>query len=238
MSELHEPSTIKPKDPPPAVEIPDPEEAQSPALFRVCSFFLRIYFRLWNRCSIHGVENIPREGGVMLVSNHQSHIDPPLIGSFFRNRLVNFMAKSELWNFKPLAILISLLGAYPIQRGAADRKAIQTTARLLEKGHVVLVFPEGTRTLDGSLGEVKPGAAMLMNQARDVAIVPTLVEGSFECMGGKKIFPRPSKINVYYGESFRITDLPNLPTVKKQLYQALSEEIMKRIAGAKETTSR
>jgi 1-acyl-sn-glycerol-3-phosphate acyltransferase len=194
--------------------------------------FLLIYSKIWHRMEVRGRHRIPREGPLLVLSNHASYLDPPLVASCLQPRKMTFMAKSDLWKNPLMGWFITSLGAFPIKRGAGDRAALSASVRLLREGHSIIVFPEGTRTTDGSLQEAKTGVSMLIAQVPDAWVLPVRIDGSFESMGGSKHFPRPAKIRITFAEPFRLSDLKGLPTVKKQLYHALGAEIMSRIAQA------
>ncbi|CAN5290787.1 hypothetical protein BH09SUM1_BH09SUM1_23940 [soil metagenome] len=189
----------------------------------------KVYFRT----SFHGAENIPSTGPVLLACNHASNLDPEMVAALCRRRIA-FLAKSELFENRVFGGFIGLLGAFPIRRGTGggDRAAIRSSIMLLRTGNALLMFPEGERTLTGVPGVAKTGVSMLLARAPDAVIVPIRVDGSYEAFPPGKKFPRPRKIRVTAGQGFRVADLKNLPTVKKQLYQRVGEEIMKRIACA------
>ena len=138
---------------------------------------IRFLFRLRAR----GIENVPRLGGCVLAANHVSNLDPwPLGLPLFPHRFLRFMAKSELYWF-PLGQLISLGGAFPVRRGEQDTEAIETAARLCREGHVVVMFPEGTRRKKGlrKKWEARPhtGAARIALEA-EVPLVPAAISGT------------------------------------------------------------
>lgn len=186
---------------------------------------------LYNRLSVIGRKNIPKTGPVLIVSNHASVMDPPLIG-FVCTRRVSYLAKADLFRNALFGGFIRALGAFGIKRGASDRAALRLCGEMLRAGKVLLMFPEGTRTRTGQLGPPQPGAAMILSQAPETQILPVRIEGTFEAWGPSKRFPRPAKVRVFIGKPFTLSDIKDLPEVKKQLYHALSEEIMNRISSA------
>lgn len=189
----------------------------------VSLFYFRIRIRGWRR--------IPMEGPVLLVSNHSSHLDPPLISTVCRRR-VAYLAKSELFRSPLFGAAIGGLGAFPIKRGGGDRAALRTSVDLLRKNIPLLMFPEGNRTTTGEIGEAKTGVAMLINQVPEVTIVPIRIDGSYKAWPPGRKFPQPTRITVTVGEPFKLSDLKDLPTVKKQLYHEIGREIMQRIMRA------
>ncbi len=143
-----------------------------------------------------GVQNVPREGPVLLVSNHQSVMDPPLASLAF-DRECHFMARESLFHHEGFARLIGSLNAFPVRRNSADMRAIKETLRRLKRGRMVLVFPEGTRTLDGRIGELQPGVAAIAKQAK-VTVVPTLIEGAQVAWPREAKLPRLARIVIRY----------------------------------------
>jgi 1-acyl-sn-glycerol-3-phosphate acyltransferase len=134
---------------------------------------------------IYGLENIPSEGGFIFASNHESMLDPPLIGAAATTRYARYMAKHTL--FKPgLGWLISSLGAFPIKRGTVDRDADRTFARLISEGDAIVVFPEGTRTKNGKLQEPKAGIGKFVYQTR-APVIPVYVRTFPIWPYGKKV---------------------------------------------------
>jgi len=125
---------------------------------------------LLGRWRVTGRENIPKTGGVILAPNHVSYADPPVVGAAVSRR-VRFMAKSELFRIPALGTIIRNVGAFPVKQATADRSALRKAIELLETGEVVCIFPEGTRSLGGTLLKAELGIAMIAVKAK-VPIVP------------------------------------------------------------------
>ena len=143
-----------------------------------------------------GRENIPAAGGVLLVSNHLSHLDVFVLGILVP-RPLNYVARSTL--FLPvLGAFIRSVGGFPIQREGMGASGLKETLRRLRNGGIVVLFPEGTRSASGALGEMKAGIAVLALRAR-VPIVPAAVAGTFEAWPRWRPFPWPYPIRVHYG---------------------------------------
>lgn len=149
------------------------------------------------RFRAHGLHNVPAGGGVILACNHQSFLDP-VIASCALPRSVTFMARDTLFKVLPFRLLIESLNAFPVQRGTADLGAMKTSLRRLKEGWPLLVFPEGTRTKDGSIGAIRGGIGLLASRAR-VPVVPTCIVGAFEAWPRSSPLPHPSPIEVRYG---------------------------------------
>ncbi len=129
----------------------------------VCRFVLRLLFKV----EIRGKEHIPSEGGVLLCSNHISNFDPPLLGAFI-HRQVRYMAKKELFDKKGIGKLLKGLGAFPVKRGGSDRESLRTALRILKEGDMVGLFPEGTRSKTGEIGNGLAGAGFFCRKKRCV----------------------------------------------------------------------
>ena len=157
----------------------------------ICVAGSRIFFRLrtW------GLENVPLEGGVILASNHQCYLDPPL-GACLIRRQCRFLARSSLFRFGPFAWLIRNVGAVPLERGESDAAGLRRAVELLKGGALLMLFPEGTRTRDGALGEVQAGAAVIALRA-GVPVVPTFIHGAFDAWPRTRKLPRPRRVGVF-----------------------------------------
>ena len=140
---------------------------------------------------------LPPRGGLVVLSTHQSHLDPLLVGLALDRRMSS-LARSSLYRFGPLGAAIRALDAVPIDRNASMVQALKAVIARLEKGAAVLIFPEGTRTTDGRMGEVKAGFALMARKA-GVPIVPVAIVGAFECWPRSRLLPRPGRIRLEFG---------------------------------------
>src|SRR5690606_4986901 len=121
----------------------------------------------------------PQTGGVLIVSNHASHIDPTSIAANL-NRQVHFLAKEELF-VGLFGKFLRMVNAHPLRRSGIDRYALRLCEAILRQGHVLMVFPEGERTVTGELLPARPGTALISEQS-DVPLFPAYIDGSFEAM--------------------------------------------------------
>jgi 1-acyl-sn-glycerol-3-phosphate acyltransferase len=126
-----------------------------------------------------GKKNIPAEGGVLVVSNHQSHLDPPLVGMGIV-RHMNYLARLSLFKFGPFGNLIKSLNAIPIDRDGIGLSGIKESLKRLKRGEMVLIFPEGTRSPDGEIKPFRPGFTSLATRSH-AAILPVAIDGAFKC---------------------------------------------------------
>ena len=145
-------------------------------------------FRFLFRGSTQGLEHVPREGPLVVASNHGSHLDPPLLGHAL-GRPVAFMAKAELFAIPLLGAVIRACGAYPVRRGASDREAIRTATAKLEQGWATGVFLDGTRQANGRVNNPLPGAALLAARS-GAPLLPVAIVNSHRALGSGRIWPR------------------------------------------------
>ncbi len=185
-------------------------------VYRLCSISSWIYCKLWHRLEVRGLEHIPKTGGILIASNHQSHVDILIYGGIVP-RHVSFVARDTLANQRWLAYVMRQCGAVLIQRGASDRKALRAMADHLEAGDVVAIFPEGTRTDDGSLREFK-GGALLVARLAQVPIVPAGISGANLAFPRGAALPRPRKIRLAFGPPIDSA----LPDAQERLVAAVS----------------
>lgn len=146
--------------------------------------FCRTFYR-FEAIGTENLVNIPEHKGVLLCANHVSLMDPPAIGSASPREL-SFMAKAELFKVPLFNWLISNLNAFPIKRGASDRASIKTALKILNDGKTLIMFPEGTRSKTGELGEGKPGAGFLALKT-DAVIIPVAVIGHYKFFRKTKV---------------------------------------------------
>ncbi len=127
---------------------------------------LSIFFHIKYKINVINKENIPHlKGGYIIAANHQSYVDPPLIAAVIRAKF-SFMAKDELFHKNPFfTFIIKACGAFPVVRGAGDDAPIRTAEEKLAEGRVFVIFPEGTRSKDGTIGRVKSGIAVIAGQS-------------------------------------------------------------------------
>jgi 1-acyl-sn-glycerol-3-phosphate acyltransferase len=153
-----------------------------------------------------GKTNVPPTGPVMLVSNHQSHLDPVLIGVACTRQL-RFLARETLFR-GPFGWLIRSLGSVPIDRDRSVVSAIKAMLKLLREGEAVLVFPEGSRSWDGQLQPMLGGFLALARRS-EATIVPVTIDGAFAAMPRGTLVPRPMPIRLTFGEAISPAEISN-----------------------------
>jgi 1-acyl-sn-glycerol-3-phosphate acyltransferase len=154
-----------------------------------------------------GRENLPRRGGVLLVSNHLSFLDVFVLGMPLP-RPLNYVARSTLF-IPGLGFLMRSVGGFPIQREGMGASGMKETLRRLRNGGIVTLFPEGTRSRDGELGPLKPGIAALAARV-GVPVVPAAIAGTFESWPRSRLLPVPHPIRIHYGPPIQPDDLHSL----------------------------
>ena len=158
-------------------------------------FYRAFYWLLMGACTVAyrlrmlHTDRLPRSGGVLVVANHQSLLDPPMIGLGFRHRNMAAMARSGLFKIPVLGWWLRAVGCICLKENESDTAAMRRAISELKKGRLVLIFPEGARTLDGQIHEFKRGAWLLMSRA-GCDVVPAAIEGAFDAWPRTKPLPR------------------------------------------------
>ena len=185
-------------------------------------------FRTLFGLKIVGRENLITEGPVLVASNHQSFLDPPLIGNLYETEMV-FLARKTLFVgfFK---WLYPQWNAIPVDQDRPDMSSLKTIIRRLKEGHRVLVFPEGARTLDGEIGEAAPGIGLIAAKSGAV-IQPVRISGAREALPRGSARIRFARITVSVGPAIRLTAEDLQATPGKEGYERITEKIMRAIAA-------
>jgi 1-acyl-sn-glycerol-3-phosphate acyltransferase len=179
---------------------------QRSLLWKTLQAGLRIGTTLLFDLKVYGTHHVPRTGGVLLLANHQSYLDPMLIGVRLK-RPISYMAKSELFEGNRFfAWLIRSLHAFPVKQGRGDVGAIKGSILRLHQGHMLNIFPEGSRTGDGELGPIQPGVALVVRRA-DVPVVPVVIDGSFQALPRSRKLFRSHPIRLMYGPPLNVAGL-------------------------------
>jgi 1-acyl-sn-glycerol-3-phosphate acyltransferase len=202
-------------------------------LYEILKLLLVFLMRAWFGLRVRGAEHIPSSGPTLIVSNHQSILDPPVIGGAAR-RQIYFLAKAELFRIPLFGWLFRALHARPVRREGSDPRALRSAALLLEEGKALLVFPEGTRSLDGRLGKGKPGVGMLAVTS-GAPVVPAYVSGTLEALPKGAAWPRRSQVSVSFGPALHFK--APISVGRKERYREAVEEIMRGIAQLKEQSA-
>jgi 1-acyl-sn-glycerol-3-phosphate acyltransferase len=194
---------------------------------------VRALFKIAFGLKIIGSEKVPEDGPLILASNHRSYFDPPLLGISV-NREIHFLAKSELFSFRPFGKLITYLNAHPVRRGKKDTRAVDGMVELLKKNEAVAIFPEGSRQKEGkNLGKAKSGVARLA-QATHAPILTVYIRGSRKKWRG---FLRVDPVSVYFGKMIS-PDVYGEYGKDPKGYRALATYVLSEIEGLMEMVER
>jgi 1-acyl-sn-glycerol-3-phosphate acyltransferase len=168
--------------------------------FWLARWMCRVFCMLLFRWRWYGIENIPRKGPFLLVSNHQSFLDPIFCGGPPK-RPMSFLARDTLFTHWFFGRVIASVNAIPVKRDHADLAAMKKVIGELQQGRGVCLFPEGTRTSDGKILPFKAGLGLLCRRGK-ATIVPVVIDGAFECWPRhKKLFSPGGSIVVHYGKT-------------------------------------
>jgi 1-acyl-sn-glycerol-3-phosphate acyltransferase len=181
---------------------------------------------------VHGLEHVPRTGPYLLVANHASNLDPPFTGwavGHQTGRVIHYLAKMEIRSWPLVGFLARASGVIFVRRGEGDRAAQRLAMGALADGLPIAIFPEGTRSRDGQLGEAKAGAALIAMRA-GVPILPVGIAGTHRIFPGRSRWPHRSRITIRIGEPFSIGHQASGPLDRVAL-TANSERIMRSIAA-------
>lgn len=183
-------------------------------LYRLAKILVSTLFYPFYRINVIGKQNFPKDGGVLLCTNHIDNLDPPVVG-ITCPRTVHFMAKEELFEAPVLKSLLPKVNAFPVKRGMSDRQAMRKALSLLKEGKVVGLFPEGTRSRDGELQEGLAGAGFFALRG-NAHVVPCAIIGPY------KPFKR---LKVVYGKPIDMTTYREEKATPEEVTAVIMNEI-------------
>ncbi|MBS1258268.1 MAG: hypothetical protein MAG551_01324 [Candidatus Scalindua arabica] len=189
-----------------------------------------VYFKIFHRIEFHGSENIPATGPVIIASNHISFYDPVIVGTgVYRD--IEFMAWVKLFDIPILSSVIRFFGAFPVDSSAADKGAYVNALRALFRRKALIIFPEGERSRDGKVQNLKLGIARMALKT-NARIVPVTITGAYETFPRDRLIPRPGKISVYYHKPITI-DKHEFADVKarNEYFNKITEQVTKIISS-------
>ena len=201
---------------------------------RAVAFIARTVMRCLTRVSVDGpIERIPREGPLIIASNHLSNADGVVLGGWLTPKLgrrIHWLGKREMLEWPILGTMARHGSVHPIDRGGADVEAFRLAQRILDEGHVLVVFPEGTRSTTGGLQEAKDGLALLALRS-GAPILPVGIFGT-DRFWPRGQFVRPGgRVGMQVGEAFRLSDIVPEGVDRKTAKRIATNAIMTRIAA-------
>lgn len=190
-----------------------------------CSIAQRGTLRLFSDWSVHGEENVPPMGPLIVVANHVSNFDPPLVSASFPRRIW-FLAKKELFK-GPGKWFFTTYGAHPVNRSATDPTAYRWALEKLASDQCVMIFPEGTRSRTGAMKKAQPGVVRLAMKSQ-AAIVPVGITGTNGMNSPLHVFRPSGRLRINIGRAFTLPNIEGRPSAA--VLQSMTDMIMERVA--------
>jgi 1-acyl-sn-glycerol-3-phosphate acyltransferase len=196
--------------------------------------FFRAFFRWYCHWEVIDSRNVPATGPAILASNHSSFLDPPLVGAAAK-REINYLARESLFRFPVIGWLLRHVNAVPVDREGGGAAGLRAIFDRLMRGGAIILFPEGTRSPDGTLQKAKSGIGLTVIKS-EAPVVPVRVFGTFDAYNRHHTLPRPRKVAVRFGKPLDFAALRSeAKTCSKQrlkeIYQEVADELMKTIAA-------
>jgi 1-acyl-sn-glycerol-3-phosphate acyltransferase len=205
-------------------------QAEMQPLYGICHYLIGVLHAAFFRGDVIGAENLPASGGFLVAANHTSFLDPPFIGCQVPRQIAYF-ARKTLWKGGFSSWWLDSVGTIPVDRdGGQDVSAIKRVLKAIKENRGLILFPEGTRSLDGTLQPAKAGVGLIACRTQ-VPVVPVRIFGSFEAFGKGVKFPRlGTRVTVVFGRPISPATYDD-PKSGKERYQIASERIMAHIAA-------
>ena len=196
-------------------------------------WFFRIYTGMYHRRQVFNEERVPRTGGVILASNHLSYIDPPLVGCSTR-RIIHYLARASAFKGSIGGTILRSWNSIPVDRDGGSAKGLRTILDRLKEGRAIMMFPEGTRSPDGTQQPARPGIGLMIAKS-DTPVIPVRVFGTYEAYGRHHAIPRPRRVQVKFGKALKFKELRAKaaecnPDRRREVYDKISAELMATIA--------
>lgn len=206
-----------------------PDYLQMTPFYGFFHYLARGMYDAWFRGEVAGTDHIPSAGPFLIASSHASHLDPPLVGCQV-TRQMRFFARKTLWHNSVASWWLDRVETIPVDRDSGDVGAIRRVLQALHENRAVVLFPEGTRSLDGHLKKPKAGVGLMACKS-GVPVVPCRVYGSFEAFGKGRSYPKfGTPVTIVFGPPIAAADYDE-PGAGKDRYQLASERIFERIAA-------
>lgn len=203
----------------------------TPIVARAAALICRLMLRVAARVEVVGFDDLPRSGPLIVIANHISNADPPLVYGWLTpalGRPMHILAKESLF-VGPIGWFLRRYGVTPVKAGGSDIEAYRVARAVLDRGDVLCIFPEGTRSATGVMGEPRPGVAMLATRS-GVPVLPVGISGSDTFLGRGNRLPRfRSRITIRAGQPFTLELEPALP--RRAAMNAASDDLMRHMAA-------
>lgn len=185
--------------------------------YRFMCGLMGVFYALVYPSRLEGLENIPAEGGFILCCNHISARDPFYLAIPVKNRFFHFMAKVELFKWKPLGAILTALGGFPVDRGHNDLNAVRTSLKLVAEGHALALFPQGTRSRDNSRTPMLSGVSMIALRS-GAPVIPAYIDGPYRLFRRTRVcFGKP----VSFEGLGRRVDSPTMEAATHRIEEAV-----------------
>ncbi|MCX5717026.1 MAG: lysophospholipid acyltransferase family protein [Nitrospirae bacterium] len=195
--------------------------------YRFTATLFFVLFKIFFRFKIINIEKVPEKGGVIVVSNHVSHLDPLVIGAAIRKRQSTFMAKSGLFKIPLIGAFVKTF-SFPVDRDTPQPSTIKEAVRRLKKGELIVMFPEGGRSKDGSLLDAKRGTGLIASLS-EAKVIPAYIDGTNTVLPAGAKFIRLSSIRIIFGDSIETKDRES----GRDFQERIGSDIMKEIQSLK-----
>lgn len=217
-----------------------PQPLRKVLFYRLFYWILLGLFTLIYRARFYNSSAVPPTGGLLVIANHQSHLDPPLVGVAIRKRNMAAIAREGLFKVWPLGAWLRAVGCIAIKDDEADAGAVRAAIAQLKLGRLVVIFPEGTRSPDGTIKEFKRGTWLLLARS-GVPVLPAAVEGCFDAFPRGTAFPKlfNRRMAVAFGTPIPFDELKPLgPDAALDLLKSRVENLRADLAKKLETPPR
>ena len=195
------------------------------ATFHVLAWLV---LRVRRRLHVEGRENVPATGPVILVGNHIATLDPPMVTALLRRLDVFPMAKAEVFRTRFARFFLAGWNAFPVVRHSADRRALERALQVVREGHVLALFPEGTRSRDARLSRAYPGAGFIALRS-GAPVVPVAIWGSEDVLPKGRFLPRSAHVHVRYGAP--LTVARRRPDGARVSNQEAADDLLRAVAA-------
>lgn len=190
-------------------------------IYVLLRFLSAVLAKILLRPKVFGRENIPKDGGFIIASNHLSYLDPILLGIACPRKL-NYMAKKDLFDNPLFGWLLRKIKVFPVRRKSADLSSIKEAIRRLERGEGLLLFPEGTRTSDGKHAKPLGGVGFLASKAF-VPVIPAFVKGTEKALPKGASFIKPVRVSICFGKQISIERRLPYDTIARNIMQSVRQ---------------